>query len=249
MTTQTPITSFKGEFGFLSNFYPHMIVLNGLQYATVEHAYQAMKTQDLNEREFVRCAQTPAKAKSLGRKVTIRPDWEEIKDAVMLYCLQRKFQTDSPLRVQLLSTGDRELIENNTWGDTYWGVCKGQGQNMLGQLLMQVRREVRKTTWGVYYMKYIVLEVTSEKVGIMEVPFMFPDLMVHSQVSLAMQRLLYDMYKPCVVQPISAGFFSSFEFDSRKCCYGESESLKLKSRGIIDSSLLSGCDYGSWLKG
>lgn len=31
------------------------------------------------------------------------------------------------------------LIEGNTWGDQFWGVCRGRGENMLGRLLMDIR--------------------------------------------------------------------------------------------------------------
>ena len=35
-------------------------------------------------------------------------------------------------------------IEGNTWNDTFWGVCNGQGQNWLGKILMLVRSELNK---------------------------------------------------------------------------------------------------------
>jgi hypothetical protein len=43
----------------------------------------------------------------------------------------------------LLATGDMELIEDNDWDDTYWGVCNGAGENNLGKLLMKIRAEAR----------------------------------------------------------------------------------------------------------
>lgn len=45
-------------------------------------------------------------------------------------------------RDQLLATGGVELIEGNDWGDAFWGVCGGYGQNWLGVLLMLVRSEL-----------------------------------------------------------------------------------------------------------
>ena len=48
------------------------------------------------------------------------------------------------LRQQLLDTGDAELVEGNSWNDTFWGVSArtGKGKNWLGRLLMQVRGEM-----------------------------------------------------------------------------------------------------------
>jgi len=69
----------------------------------------------------------------------MRPDWEAVKDDIMYRCVLAKFE-DPILRQRLLDTGDQELIEGNTWGDTYWGVCKGKGRNMLGKTLMAVRK-------------------------------------------------------------------------------------------------------------
>ena len=79
--------------------------------------------------------------KKMGRSVSLRPDWEDIKDDVMLEGLYRKFTNDE-LAEWLLDTGDEELVEGNWWGDRYWGVCNGIGQNKLGKLLMKVREEL-----------------------------------------------------------------------------------------------------------
>jgi ribA/ribD-fused uncharacterized protein len=136
------INSFSGPNRFLSNFYPSPITHNGLVYPTAEHMYQALKTTDLIEREHVRLAATPAIAKKLGRSVTLQPNWFDISLETMLWCLRQKFNHPS-LAAKLLATGDQELIEGNTWGDTFWGVCQGVGENHLGRLLMQVRDELR----------------------------------------------------------------------------------------------------------
>lgn len=79
-------------------------------------------------------------AKRAGQRLALRPDWEQIKQAVMLN-LQRQKYSYPELRTLLLATGNLELIEGNTWGDTYWGVCNGVGDNWLGKILMQVRAE------------------------------------------------------------------------------------------------------------
>ncbi len=137
-----PITSFDGAYGFLSNFYPCDVTMpDGITYPSVEHAFQAQKTEDVAARRgFLDL--TAGQAKRRGRLVHLRPDWDDVKDDVMLTALRLKF-ADPDLRAKLLITGDAELVEGNTWGDMYWGVCSGHGRNRLGQLLMQVRNEIR----------------------------------------------------------------------------------------------------------
>jgi hypothetical protein len=44
----------------------------------------------------------------------------------------------------LLDTGNKVLKETNTWGDTYWGISNGKGKNMLGRLLMKLRKEIKE---------------------------------------------------------------------------------------------------------
>ncbi len=135
------IDSFKGEYGFLSNFYKCRVEFEGNVYPSVEHAFQAAKNPDPEYRAAVAGAGSPVTAKRMGRKVLLRPDWEEAKDGVMLECLRLKF-SDPGLREKLLETGDAELIEGNMHNDRYWGVCRGEGRNVLGKLLMKVREEI-----------------------------------------------------------------------------------------------------------
>ncbi len=135
------ISSFDGEHAFLSNFFPCEVARDGILYPTVEHAFQAAKTNDTFDKMQIAIAETPGRAKRLGRKVTLRPDWEEIKLAVMEDCLREKFCGGSELRAKLVATGDEELVEGNWWNDTFWGVCNGKGENHLGKLLMKLRAE------------------------------------------------------------------------------------------------------------
>lgn len=123
-----------GDNSFLSNFYEHGW--------TVEHHYQAAKAVKPEDAARILTAPTPGAAKKLGRRVLMRSAWESEKVIVMLVLLRMKFAIPE-LRDKLLATGDATLIEGNHWGDIYWGVCNGHGQNMLGILLMQVREEIR----------------------------------------------------------------------------------------------------------
>lgn len=135
------IDSFSGPYEFLSNFYPCEVEYQGSYYPSVEHAYQAAKTINSHERELIRTAETPGRAKRLGNKITLRADWETIKCQVMLDLLTQKFNY-ADLREKLLDTGNKQLIEGNNWHDYFWGVCNGKGQNMLGELLMKIRENI-----------------------------------------------------------------------------------------------------------
>jgi ribA/ribD-fused uncharacterized protein len=137
------IDSFSGDYKFLSNFYPCSVELDGIVYPTVEHAYQAAKTIDPHERQIILETPQPNIAKKLGRYCTIRKDWDDVKLSVMSDLVWQKFSGDETLKSQLLATGDAELVEGNWWNDTYWGVCRGQGHNNLGKILMLVRNELK----------------------------------------------------------------------------------------------------------
>lgn len=152
------ITHFYNEWSWLSNFAASAIEWNGKSYATVEHAYQAAKTRDAAVAEEIRTARTPGMAKKLGRKVSLRPEWEDVKDAVMLELVRLKFR-DPWMRDHLIETGEVDIVEGNTWHDQYWGdcTCKNRdgrhpgclnpGTNRLGQILMHVRGEIRSGQW------------------------------------------------------------------------------------------------------
>ena len=142
------INCFDGEFAFLSNFYPSPIEFEGITYPTNEHFFQAMKTLDLDERRAIANCVTPGQAKKMGRRVALRPDWEDVKEAVMLEGLFLKF-ADEQLADWLLETGDEELVEGTTWHDNEWGNCSCpkcahiEGKNKLGRLLMIVRNMIK----------------------------------------------------------------------------------------------------------
>ncbi len=139
------VLGFKNEYRFLSNFWPSEVEFDGEVYLTVEHAYQAAKSNDVEYRRLIKDCSTPGQAKKLSKKLlkqsSIREDWDEYKLLVMLDLLRKKFK-HSELRNLLIQTNGMELIEENSWNDVFWGVCKGVGENHLGKLLMQVREEI-----------------------------------------------------------------------------------------------------------
>ena len=133
-----PVKEFQGEFRFLSNFWPARVKLGDLWFPSVEHAYQAAKTNSIVKRQQFQVG-SPGNAKRMGRKVDLRPDWEHVKLAVMEELLRQKFSPETELAKKLSDTHPRELIEGNKWGDTFWGMCFGRGFNHLGRLLMEIR--------------------------------------------------------------------------------------------------------------
>lgn len=141
MKQETPekIEAFNGEYRFLSNFWEAPVTFNGITYQNAEACYQCQKAPGF-ENLFVDA--TPQEAKKLGRKIPVRPDWESVKRDIMLAIVRAKFTQNADLANKLRETGNALLIEGNWWGDTYWGVCRGKGQNELGKILMQVRAEL-----------------------------------------------------------------------------------------------------------
>jgi hypothetical protein len=143
------IVQFAGEYSFLSNFYPCPVEWQGMEYPTVEHAFQAAKTDDPGERLKVRDAESPAAAKQLGKRVTLRPGWDSYRFEVMQALVRQKFTRHPDLREKLLATGDAELVEGNTWRDTTWGATWNKdkqawvGKNHLGRILMRIRDELQ----------------------------------------------------------------------------------------------------------
>lgn len=140
-TDPNTIESFTDDYQFLSNFWPADVALDGVKYATVEHAYQAAKTIIPEEREWIRGQPSAGRAKRAGKDITLRPNWNEVKVPIMEDLLRQKF-THPELKQLLLDTEDKTLIEGNDWGDIFWGICNGVDENMLGKLLMQIRKEI-----------------------------------------------------------------------------------------------------------
>lgn len=141
MESNTIIDEFRGEYAFLSNFYETDIYCWGFKYRNAEAAFQAMK-DPLRASSFV--GLDAKAAKRLGRKVNLRKDWEQCKEGIMFTVCFAKFTQNPELGKKLVATGDKMLIEGNTWGDVEWGVCNGKGNNLLGNILMRVREKIKK---------------------------------------------------------------------------------------------------------
>lgn len=127
----------------MSNFYPIEIAFNGKIYASAEHAFQAAKCATEIEQDKVRKASTAAMAKSIGRHVKLRSNWESEKVSIMEEILRAKFQNQT-MKKLLEETKGFEIVEENRWHDMFWGKCnchnhKSIGKNILGELLMLIR--------------------------------------------------------------------------------------------------------------
>ena len=133
------ILEFKGQYFFLSNFYEVPVFYNGLQFKSSEAAFQAQKFPS-RASEF--CNLSAISAKRLGRAIPLRGDWKTARIGIMKEIVFAKFKQNKKLKRLLLETGEAFLQEGNDWGDTFWGVCNGKGENMLGKILMEVRNEL-----------------------------------------------------------------------------------------------------------
>ncbi|MDR2655685.1 MAG: NADAR family protein [Oscillospiraceae bacterium] len=141
------ISRFRGNYEFLSNFYPCTISVDNLIFLSSEAAFQAFKCALAGEREQFQYLDA-VKAKKKGRQVLLKPDWEFVRLDVMSKIVRLKFEQNPQLREKLLATGSAELIEGNSWHDNFWGDCdcpkcqKITGQNHLGKILMKLRDSI-----------------------------------------------------------------------------------------------------------
>lgn len=129
-----------------SNYFPAKFILDGKEWPTVEHYFQAAKFPN-NEayRETIRITKKPEAAKRLGKTkdVPADPDWMKKREEVMYRAVLAKFQQHPKLREKLLGTGDL-LIRDMSPQDNFWGVGRsGKGQNKLGKTLMKARDTLR----------------------------------------------------------------------------------------------------------
>ncbi len=135
-------------YGAFSNFSRHGVEMDGLWWPTVEHYFQAQKFDDATARERIRKASTPKQAAAQGRdrSMSLRADWETVKVAIMAAAVLKKFTTHVEPRDLLLSTDERPLVEAAP-GDYFWGAGQdGTGENHLGRILVDVRRQIRDKT-------------------------------------------------------------------------------------------------------
>jgi len=145
-----PISSFRGSYGFLSNFSLHGFRDEfGVYWKTAEHYYQASKAMSSEPRKRIAEAKTPGAAKRYGKQIAIRADWSVMKLVFMKKALNFKFRQNPDIAQKLIDTKNRVLIEGNSWHDNFWGCCNCSRcnsrpkRNMLGKMLMELRSVLR----------------------------------------------------------------------------------------------------------
>lgn len=133
------------KYAYMSNFYHSPFKFEGINYDSVEHAYQALKTEDPSWRKKIRKAPYPGMAKKLGRSAPLRKDWDNIKRLLMKNLVRAKFEQHSDLASMLVFTSGP--IEEDAYWDNYWGTGRaGNGSNHMGKILMEIREEL-KNEW------------------------------------------------------------------------------------------------------
>lgn len=142
------ISGFFGKYRWLSNFWEHPVIYQGVTAPTAEHHYQAAKAANPSDAAAVLAAESPGAAKRLGTKIALRSDWDRVRYSVMESIVTAKF-ADPNLAQLLLATGTAELVESNNWHDTAWGICTcdihgGAGANGLGHILVSTRAQLRE---------------------------------------------------------------------------------------------------------
>lgn len=149
------------EFEFLSNFYPCEILIAGKVWPHAEAYYQSQKSTNPDFHNRILEKPYPAWAKYVGdsrignpkiakkswfRKHPddLKSDWDEIKVSVMVTALHAKFTQNMNLRLSLLNTDYAELVEDSS-KDAFWGIGEsGNGENILGNLLMELRTSLQQ---------------------------------------------------------------------------------------------------------
>jgi ribA/ribD-fused uncharacterized protein len=134
----------------LAAYSKHGFELDGAEWPSVEHYYQAMKFEDADYREQIRTARHPADATMLGKskKHGRRKDWDRVKETFMTRATYIKCRTHPEVAQALLATGDTPIMETSQY-DYYWGCGRDlRGKNVYGEVLMNVRQQLRKETPG-----------------------------------------------------------------------------------------------------
>lgn len=128
------------------NFSHHNFVLEGEEWPSVEHYYQAMKFDDPEYQARIRQADHPKKARKLGRNrlKKRRKDWRQLKTTVMTRGVYTKCRTYPEIAQALIATGSARLIENSNY-DYFWGCGRDRrGANRYGEVLMNVRDKLNQ---------------------------------------------------------------------------------------------------------
>ena len=138
------IKEFQGKYRWLSNFAPVNIILSGIQYRSVEHAYMSEKSDELWWKYFCRDTIKPGDVKRKSKDIKLFDDWYDKRVGVMAMCIEQKYNIE-PYKTNLINTGNLLIQEGNYWNDKFWGVClkTNEGLNVLGKLIMSKREQLK----------------------------------------------------------------------------------------------------------
>ena len=163
---------FRNQLYFLSNMYPCRVRYKGTEYSCSESAFQAQKcTKESEKSLFVGI--NGFDAKRLGRKVSLKSNWEIEKISIMEGIVREKFIQNPSLAEKLIKV-EGPIQEDNSWHDTFWGICNGVGENHLGKILMKIRDELNNSSLkvketkvsykkGIYWETQIFQKISSQK--------------------------------------------------------------------------------------
>lgn len=130
----------------LASYSKHSFELDGYEWPSVEHYYQAMKYGEAAYAEKIRNAPRPEDAAKLGKSRwhKKRKDWDAVKVTVMTRGTYIKCRTYPEISEMLLNTGDIDIKDNSQY-DYFWGIGRDQrGHNAFGQMLMDIRDKLRE---------------------------------------------------------------------------------------------------------
>ena len=168
--------------GWLGNMAPFPLEHEGQRWRTAEALFQALRFDDPGIREEIRTRTSPMAAKMAAKRhkarMVVVPHGEE-DVANMRLVLRLKLNQHQELRHRLLATGDEEIIEDCTrrpggYGKVWGAVRKENGEwagrNLLGQLWMGLRDELRGESPGVpgsrfYFTDSLICQNSSRKRG------------------------------------------------------------------------------------
>lgn len=142
------IIDFKGKYNWLSNFFfdekLKIYCTNGILFHSVECAFQASRTNSTGMRKRI-SEMTSIEAYMFGKRGLIenKKNFNEDKMIIMLNLLEQKFRQE-PYRTKLLKTENKEIIYENIYNDTFWGTCRGVGENVLGKTIMNIREHLKE---------------------------------------------------------------------------------------------------------
>ena len=139
------IGGFVAAYRWLSNYFPCRVEWEGRVYGSAEAAYHSGKYPAADRDVFTRLDADPARKLSRVKPYDTAA-WEVRKVRTMREVIWAKYSQNPELAQKLLATGDRYLEETNWWGDKIWGVYQGEGQNLLGIILMDARARLAKAS-------------------------------------------------------------------------------------------------------